>query len=396
MAVDSLTLVANPGSASRKYALYSGDKCLIKIHFELLDGKVVYTALTDSEYQTPKSADISHLTFAGSKVFSILQSHGLLSEKDQIKTIALRVVAPSSYFQQDRVLNKQAIDKLASLEPRALLHINASLQEAHLLKQAFLEATLLGVSDSAFHHTMPSHASGYALPFKDTDKLDIKRFGYHGLSAESVVKVLRSKDKLPLRLVICHLGSGASITAVKSGKSLDTTMGYSPLEGLMMSTRSGSIDVTAAQVLQDELKLSGQGLQEYLNHKSGLLGVSGASADIKVLLELERDGDSRAKLALDMYIYRVQQAIGQMAAALGGVDTLVFTGTVGERSAQVRQRITEHLMFLGLQLDPKINHGLKEPKELTQVSPASHPAKVYVVSANEYSVIVEHASKING
>ncbi|MBI5906708.1 acetate/propionate family kinase [Candidatus Saccharibacteria bacterium] len=395
MAVDSLILVANPGSASRKYALYSDDKCLIKIHFELLDGKVIYTSETNGEHHSPKPADISHLTFAGSKVFSILQSHGLLSVKDQIKTIALRVVAPSSYFQQDRVLDKQAIDKLTDLEPRAQLHINAGLQEVHLLKQAFPEAVLLGISDSAFHHTMPDHASGYALPFKDTDKLDIKRFGYHGLSAESVVKVLRPKDKLPLRLVICHLGSGASVTAVKSGKSIDTTMGYSPLEGLMMSTRSGSIDVTAAQVLQDELKLSSQDLQEYLNHKSGLLGVSGTSADIKVLLELERDGDSRAKLALDMYIYRVQQAIGQMVAALGGVDALVFTGTVGERSVQIRRRVTERLMFLGLQLNPKINHGLKELKELTRISPASHPAKVYVVPADEYSVIVSHARKLS-
>lgn len=395
MAVDSLNLVANPGSASRKYALHNGDKCLIKIHFEAIDVKIIYTAETNGKQQPPESVDISHLTFAGSKVFSILQSHGLLRTNDQIKTIALRIVAPSSYFQQDRVLSRQVIDKLASLEPRALLHINASLQEAHLLKQAFPEATLLGISDSAFHHTMPDHASGYALPFKDTNKLDIKRFGYHGLSAESVVKVLRSKDKLPLRLVICHLGSGASITAVKSGKSIDTTMGYSPLEGLMMSTRSGSIDVTAAQVLQDKLKLSSQDLQEYLNHKSGLLGVSGTSADIKVLLELERDGDSKAKLALDMYIYRAQQAIGQMAAALGGLDALVFTGTVGERSAQIRRRVTEHLMFLGLQLDPKINHGLKEPKELTQISPASHPAKVYVVPADEYSVIVSHAGKLS-
>ncbi|PJE65355.1 hypothetical protein COU91_02110 [Candidatus Saccharibacteria bacterium CG10_big_fil_rev_8_21_14_0_10_47_8] len=395
MAMDPLTLVANPGSASRKYALYDGDKCLIKIHFEQLNDKIIYRCEINGEQHQPKSADIAHLTFAGSKVFSTLRGHDLLQTKDQIKTIALRVIAPSSYFQADRILDKHSIGKLTGLEPKASLHINASLQEAHLLKQSFPEATLIGISDSAFHHTMPDHARNYAVPFGDADRLDIRRFGYHGLSAESVVKVLKSEDKLPLRLVVCHLGSGVSVTAVRSGKSVDTTMGYSPLEGLMMSTRSGSIDVTAAQVLQDELKLSNQGLQDYLNHQSGLLGVSGASSDIRVLLKLEREGNARAKSALDMYVYRVQQAVGQMSAALGGIDALIFTGTVGERSASVRRRITERLMFLGLQLDPKKNHESTEPTEVAQISPPSHPARIYIIPADEYSIIVEHASKLN-
>src|SRR3989344_1284746 len=324
--MDSLILIANPGSASRKYALYDNDSCLIKIHFEVIDSKIIYDVEQDSKATVSSPASLSHLAFAASKVASILREYGLLQTTDQIKTIALRVVAPSSYFQADRILDKQAFDKLAKLEPRASLHIKAS---------------LLGVSDSSFHRTMPDHARNYALPLDDADRLDIRRFGYHGLSVESVANIIKSDGKLPLRLVVCHLGSGSSVTAVRSGKSIDTTMGYSPLEGLMMSTRSGSLDITAAQALQAGLKLSDQDLQNYLNDKSGLLGVSNISSDIRILLRLERQSNHHAKLALDMYVYRVAQAIGQMAAALGGIDALVFTGTVGERSAPIRRRITE-------------------------------------------------------
>ena len=393
--MDSLILIANPGSASRKYALYDNDSCLIKIHFEVIDSKIIYDVEQDSKATVSSPASLSHLAFAASKVASILREYGLLKTTDQIKTIALRVVAPSSYFQADRILDKQAFDKLAKLEPSASLHINASLQETHMLKKSFPEASLLGVSDSSFHRTMPDHARNYALPLDDADRLDIRRFGYHGLSVESVANILKSDGKLPLRLVVCHLGSGSSVTAVRSGKSIDTTMGYSPLEGLMMSTRSGCLDITAAQALQAGLKLSDQDLQNYLNDKSGLLGVSNISSDIRILLRLERQSNHHAKLALDMYVYRVAQAIGQMAAALGGIDALVFTGTVGERSAPIRRRITERLMFLGLILDSKNNHELEESKKLTLISPTSHPVRIYVIHTDEYSAIAEHVRKFN-
>lgn len=395
MAMDRLILVANPGSASRKYALYQGSNCLIKIHFELIGSKIVYSCEQNSKTGQSQDANIAHLTFAGSKVFDILNEKDLLESKDQIKIIALRVVAPSSYFQQDRILDKHTIEKLTELEPRASLHINASLQEIHMLKRSFPDPSLVAVSDSGFHYTIPGHAGSYAIPLEAANKLDIKRFGYHGLSVEAAVNILNDAGKLPLRLIVCHLGSGTSVTAVKSGKSLDTTMGYSPLEGLMMATRSGIIDITATQVLQDGLKLSSQALQDYLSHKSGLLGVSGESSDIRDLLGLERDGNVMAKLALDMYVYRLQQAIGQMSAVLGGVDALVFTGTVGERSAPIRRRIAEKLMFLGIEINAKKNHETIQPSSMVKISPASHPVRVYIVPTDEYSVIARHASRIN-
>ncbi len=304
-------------------------------------------------------------------------------------------MSPSSYFQTTRLLDDSTLKKLAKLEPRASLHINASLQEAHMLKSYFSGASLIGISDSAFHHTIPEYARNYAIPPATADKFDIKRFGYHGLSVEATVQTLKSADKLPLKLIVCHLGSGASVTAVKTGKSIDTSMGYSPLEGLIMSTRSGSIDIIAAQAIQDELKLSNKKLQDYLNHECGLLGVSGLSSDIRTLLSLESEGDARAKVALDMYVYRIRQTIGQMAASLGGVDALVFTGGVGERSAPIRQRITSKLHYLGLVLDQKTNHVFNENNDLTKISPDTHPAQIYIIPTNEYRIIAKYANEFN-
>ncbi len=383
--MEKLILVSNPGSASRKYALYRGKTCLAKLHFEHESEAVICTLETGGKKERVDT-NLSHLSFAASQLADVLVDHKIITGAKPIKRVALRVVAPSVYFQKDRQLNKLTLAKLAELEPVVPLHINATLQEASLLAKYFPQAQLVGISDSAFHATMPELASRYGLPKNDADRLGLKRFGYQGLSVESVVKTLRATKKLAARTIVCHLGSGSSVTALASGRSIDTTMGYSPLEGLMMSTRSGNLDIAAALALQEELGLKGDSLLEYLNEKSGLLGVSGKSSDIRELLKLESD-EPAAKLALDMYVYRVQACIGQMAAVLGGIDALVFTGTVGERSSPIRQRIVHKLMFLGLAIDPAKNHVSVEPGELTQISPPHFPAKIFIVPANEDSVM---------
>ncbi|HLG90925.1 MAG TPA: acetate/propionate family kinase [Candidatus Saccharimonadales bacterium] len=388
-----LILVSNPGSASRKYALYDGSECLAKIHFEHVERDIIYT-YNGKDKTVQERSDLSHLAFAASQALPIFQKEGVLKSEDKLSAIALRVVAPSSYFQKHRILDDKSLKKLAELEKRAPLHVNAALQESHLLRQNFPDIKLIGVSDSAFHASKPKYAQYYDIPLDDAVKLDIKRFGYHGLSVESVVETLKAAHRLPLRLVVCHLGSGASVTAVKNGKSLDTTMGYSPLEGLMMATRAGSLDVTAAEVLQERLKLSNQQLEEYLNNRSGLLGVSGVSSDIRILLSEARQGSDRAGLALKMYLHRVRQAIGQMTATLGGIDGLVFTGTVGERSNEIRRRVVERLLFLGLSVDSEINHTTIEPQEVTLISPSSHPGRIYVVPSDEGKIMVKHAAKL--
>lgn len=393
--MEKLILISNPGSASRKYSLFAGGKKVAGVHYEYEEGKIVYSCDINGEKSSPAYAGISHLTFAASNLGGVMESRGINMPKAAVAVIGVRIVAPSSYFQLDRALNKSVVAKLEQVAHLAPLHTNASLQEIHILSKAFPEAKIVGLSDSAFHVGLPDWSGRYALPSSASQKLDIKRFGYHGLSLESVVRQLQKKKRLPARLIVAHLGSGASVTAIKNGRSLDCSMGYSPLEGLMMSTRSGSLDVTASEVLADELKLSDLKLQDFLNNKSGLLGVSGYSDDIRELLKVESK-NSEAKLALKMYVKRAQGFIGQMAGVLGGVDALVFTGTVGERSNVARQRIVSGLLFLGLDIDPAKNHRFVEPGEIIQISPKSNPAKVLIVPADEDRVMLEKSTKLAG
>ena len=390
---DQFILVSNPGSSSRKYSLYKGRECLLNLHFEHEHKQIIYTASINGERQPSKSVNISHIAFSATKLPKILNEHFGNDFHKQIKMVALRIVAPSSFFQQDRLLDRETITKLSSIESRAPLHINGALQEITLLNEVFSDCTLAGISDSAFHASMPAFTHLYDIPLETAYQHDVKRFGYHGLSVQSAVEKLKEAKLLPKRLIVCHLGSGASVTAVHRGRSFDTTMGYSPLEGLMMATRSGSLDITAVQVLQVKLKLDNLKLQQYLNYKCGLLGVSGHSPDIRELLKLDRCGDQRAALALDMYVYRIQQAVAQMAVGLSGLDALVFTGTVGERSSPIRRRVIEHLLFLGLQLDPHANHR-KHTGSVVRLSRSRSPVKIYIVPADEDRVIIERAGKL--
>ncbi len=390
----NLTLISNPGSASRKYALYDGEKCLAKLHFEVIDRQIICTLKRPGQEPLKLEENLSHLTFAGSQLSEILTANNLIGANDNVKRIALRTVAPSAYFQQDRLLSKDGLKRLKDLEPEASIHVHASLQEANILATEFPQATLVAISDSAFHAGKPDRAKYYSIPLDDAKKLGIVRYGYHGLSAESVVSQFGEDIKLPTRTIIAHLGGGASLTALQNGQSIDNTMGYSPLEGLVMATRSGDIDATAVEALRRSLKLDAQQFADYLNDRSGLLGVSGASSDIPILLKLEAEGHQGAKLALELYVYHVAQAVGRMTVALGGLDALVFTGTVGERSAEIRRRVIKQLHFLGLELNPHLNHQTLAPAELTQLGTSRHPVKIYVAPANEDLVMAKHALKV--
>ena len=387
--MSQLVLIANPGSASRKYALYAGSRLLASLHFEYVEQKVLYSYNFNDESKNDLDAGVSHIAFVATKVMDILRAIGAVDANQKLDVVGLRVVAPATHFQEHRILDAKEITRLTELETRAELHINATLQEAELLRAAFGGVPIIGASDSAFHATKPQHASTYAISQEDAKQADVWRFGYHGLSVSSVVSSLKSAKHLPARMVVCHLGSGASVTAVLEGKSIDTTMGYSPLEGLVMSTRSGSIDPTAVDVLADQLDLSPKKIQHYLNANSGLKGLSGASDDIRELLKLESSKHAGAKLALDSYVYHVQQAIGQMVAALGGIDGLVFTGTVGERSAEIRQRIVRKMLYLGIALNAKTNNDHELIVEPTVISQDRHPAVVMVVPTDEAASILQ-------
>ncbi|HSE61896.1 MAG TPA: hypothetical protein VLA88_06430 [Candidatus Saccharimonadales bacterium] len=389
-----LILVANPGSASRKYALFKDGQEHASLHFEHENGAVICTLRYGQESRAVDTREAT-LETAAASVAPLLRQYGITGS-DTVSRIGLRIVAPSNYFLEHREITEEVTAALHHIQPRAPLHVTATLQELDALHEAFPNARIFGASDSAFHKTKPDYAWNYGISLADADRFELKRFGYHGLSVASVVQTLTAAGKLPPRLIVAHIGSGVSVTAVRGGRSLDTTMGYSPLEGPIMATRSGNLDITAAHALQDAMHLNNAALADYLHTASGLEGLGGSS-DIRELLRREASGDHRATLALQTYVFSLQKAIGQMVAALGGADMLVFTGTVGERSAPIRERILTHLHYLDFFLAPKSNNACSNPDEPVLISRLAQSKPIMVVPANEAAQIaltVQHAQNL--
>lgn len=391
MAPQSLTLVVNPGSASRKYALFADGLKKATINFEFVDGKVIGKVKSDNGKYSVEYGD-ADLSMVSRYILPLLHEHKIINDSDVLSAIGVRVVAPSDNFVQDKLLTDEVIVELSALQQKAPLHITTVLSEIQHLKTVFSSIPLIAISDTAFHATKPAWACYYGIDTDLADKFGIKRYGYHGVSVGSVVRILQEASRLRPKTIVCHLGSGSSLTAVVDGKSVDTTMGYSPLEGLIMASRCGNIDVSAALAIKRELKLDDNGLEQYLNKQSGLIGISGSSNDIRQLLVSEEQGDRRAKLALDLFIYRIQQAIGQMAASMGGVDCLVFTATIGERSSVVRGRILKNLGYLGFEYDSDINDKTFEPSDIVNIAVTSSK-NILVVSTDEAAEIAHRAAQ---
>ncbi len=312
-------LIVNVGSTSKRYAVYSEKKEVLNIHF-----------------RTNKNLP---------EIWQILKSKKIDSE--EIKFIGVRVVSPGIYFQKTKIVDAVYIKKLEDSFEMAPLHIGPTLEEIKKLQKEFPKAKIIGVSDSAFHATMPEKARLYAIPKNDSDYFEIYRYGYHGISMQSVLNQIKYK-KIPSKIIVCHLGGGSSITAIKNGKSAETSMGFTPLEGLPMATRSGNIDIGAALYVAKSKKISIEKLEEYLNIKSGFLGLSGISEDMKKLRSLARHGNKKAKLTVEKYVYEIQKYIGAYAAILGGIDLLIFTGAIGENSSMIRGLVVKDLKHLGI------------------------------------------------
>lgn len=379
-----MILTANIGSASKKYSLFREGAELLRAHFERenknyivswnREGAVAREVIAEEKYNE-----------AARLVVEQMRQHGALS------SIGIRVVAPGAFFARHQRITDDFITKLETAQEFAPLHVSATLAEIKQLKQLFPNTPLFAASDSAFHSTLPKVATIYGLPKEYTTQFELQRFGYHGLSLASIVEKLRAADSsLPEKVIICHLGSGCSITALQNGKSVETSMGFSPLEGLVMSTRSGSIDPAVVILLAEKTGLTPRELEKQLNSASGLLAVGGSS-DIRELLTMEENGDKQATLALSLFVHRIKQYIGAYAAILGGVDALVFTGTIGERSAVMRQRITEGLEFLRLQFAPRANSKLLGGADGVISKPRS-AGTIYVLQTNEANEIAKVSS----
>lgn len=290
---------------------------------------------------------------------SIPTDHG--HQPPGIDVVGHRIVHGGARFHEPVLLDDEVIREIRALTELAPLHNSAGLAGIDSIRRAIPHVRNVAVFDTAFHHNLPEVAARYALPVDLAERLQLRRYGFHGISYRSVVERLSlhlrnsSGGQLPHRMVICHLGNGASVCAIRDGISVDTSMGFTPLEGLIMGTRCGDIDPGLILHLQRTERMTVDQIDEILNQRSGLRGLSGRSGDVRELEQTADDGDQSSQLALECFAYRVRKYIGAYAAVLGGIDVLVFTGGIGEHSPQIRSRICQDLVFLGLFIDAERN-----------------------------------------
>ena len=308
--------------------------------------------------------------------------HAVIQRPDEIDLIGHRVVHGGPTYRESVLITPPVLEELRRLVPFAPLHQPANLAGIETARRLFPAQPQLAVFDTAYHQTMPRVAQVYPGPYAWFEG-GIRRYGFHGIShaycAQRSAQLVGQEISL-LRIVNCHLGNGCSLAAILGGQSVDTTMGFTPLEGLMMGTRSGSLDPAILLYLQREYGTTGAELEDILNHQSGLKGVSGISGDMRTILAAVKQGNERATLALDLYIYRLRACLGSMIAALEGLDVLTFTGGVGEHAAEVRARVCSSFGFLGIALDEEKNAAATGDQE---ISAANSSVRVLVVHTEE-------------
>lgn len=319
---------------------------------------------------------------------------GAIESLQEINAIGHRVVHGGEKFNQATLISEETINGIKECIPMAPLHNPANLDGILACKKVLPTVPQVAVFDTAFHQTIPSEAYLYAIPYSLYEKYGLRKYGFHGISHYYVSQVatdLLKKDIKELRLISCHLGNGASVTAVKGGKSIDTSMGFTPLDGLVMGTRCGEIDPAIIPFLMQNEDMTAKQVSNYLNKDSGLLGLSGISGDFRDIEEAAISGDKRALRAIDIVVYRVKKYIGSYFAAMGGVDAIVFTAGIGENSPYIRSKICDGLEPYGAFLDKVRNDKNQGDSE---ISTQDSQVKIFVISTNEELVIARETSRL--
>ncbi|WP_024614620.1 acetate kinase [Clostridium sp. Ade.TY] len=318
------------------------------------------------------------------------EKNGVIKSMDEIAAVGHRVVHGGEKYSKSVLVDEEVMKCLEDCVKLAPLHNPPNIIGIEACKALMPKTPMAVVFDTAFHQTMPEEAYVYAIPYEYYENNGVRRYGFHGTSHKYVsqkVAEAMGKDIKDLKIITCHLGNGASVTAVKDGKSIDTSMGFTPLDGIVMGTRSGSIDPSIETFLMSELGYSGEEINDILNKKSGILGLSGVSSDFRDIKNAAyNEHNHRAQLALDIFSYSVKKQIGAYAAIMGGVDVVVFTAGVGENSIETREDIVRGLEFLGIELDTEKN---KVFGELREISKDDSKVKLYVVPTNEELMIAK-------
>ncbi len=391
--------VLNCGSSSIKYQLFDMKKETVLARGRVerigMDTAVLSHRTTGKE-EVKQVASILEHTAAIKKVLAVLTDPkaGAIQSVDEITAVGHRVVSGGEHFSESVLITDEVKAVIKQCFDLAPLHNPPNLMGINAMESILPEVPQVAVFDTAFHSSMPPYAFLYAIPYILYKRYRIRRYGFHGTSHKYVTMRAAQLMKRPvedLKIISCHLGNGASITAVKGGKSVDTTMGFTPVEGLMMGTRSGDLDPGALLYVMSRESLGVGEANAMLNKHSGLIGVSGISSDMRELEEEMAAGNQRARDAFDMFVYRIRKYIGAYAAAMGGVDAVVFTAGVGENSPAVREQVCRHLECLGIEFDDEKNKNSEKEKE---ISKPSSKVKVFVIPTNEELVIARDTMEV--
>lgn len=394
-------LVINTGSSSLKYQLIDmvNESVLAKGVCDRigLEHSFLKHSKTGREPVVIEK-DLYNHKVAIKEVISALtdRENGVISSMSEISAFGHRVVHGGESFQDSVVIDEkvmQAIQKCVELAP---LHNPSNIIGIEACKQIMPDTPMVAVFDTAFHQTMPRHAYIYALPYEIYEKYGLRKYGFHGTSHKYVAyraAEILDKPIEKLKLITCHLGNGASICAVKNGKSIETSMGFTPLQGLCMGTRSGTIDPAVISFLMEKEKMSVKDISDFLNKKSGVLGISGISSDFRDVQEAAESGNDRAELALDIFCYKVKRFIGDYAGIMNGVDAVIFTAGIGENNDLVRAKVVSELDFMGIKIDLEKNKV--KGKEM-DISTPDATVKTLVVPTNEELAIARETLKLLG
>lgn len=388
-------LVINSGSSSIKYRLFD------KKFNTLLYGKIekigekntkIIHHKEDKEFK--KKIDIKNHRQGLKHLIKLFHDEkwGAIRRVTEISVVGHRVVH-GGQMAESALVSGVALNYLKDFEMLAPLHNPKNIMGINIMKKLMPTVPQVMVFDTEFHQTLPRKAYMYGLPYKFFDKYAVRKYGFHGTShkyvSQRAVKLLKKKNP---NLITCHLGAGSSLTAIKKGKSVDTSMGLTPLEGVMMATRTGDVDPAVAQYLVKKYQFKYDEVFDIMNHQSGLLGISGVSKDVRIIEGRARKGNERCRLALEMFCYRVAKYIGSYAIALGSLDAIVFTAGIGENSASMRKKICGYLEILGVEINPTKNK--KAVKKEANISAKNSKVKVLVIPTDEEKMIARESIRV--
>ncbi len=398
-----IILVLNCGSSSIKYQLFNmqeqGEaevvaKGIVE-RIGLNDALLNHKPAGKEKYKEVTA--IPDHTVGINMIFKALtdEEHGVIKDTGEINAVGHRVVQGGEKYTESVLITKEVIKDVEENSDLAPLHNPANLKGILSVETLMPGIPQVAVFDTSFHQTMQEHAYMYAIPREYYKKYKIRKYGYHGTSHKFVSKrasEVIGRDSRKMKMVTCHLGNGASITAIENGKSIDTSMGFTPVDGLIMGTRTGDIDPGVLLYLADKEHLSLKGISNVINKRSGMMGISEISSDMRDLELAYYEGNERASLALTMYAYRVKKFIGAYTAIMNGLDALIFTGGVGENDFNIRRMICQQLEYLGLEFDEVANHGVKGEDKV--ISKDNSRVTAAVIKTNEELVIASDTHKI--